>query len=214
MPTLISRAFRSGSCVAAAFLFSFATAHAADSALIAKGKALAQACVACHSADGNSVVPMFPKLAGQHEAYLSKQMMDLKAHTTRENAMMMAPMMALNPNEDKALAAYFASQTLKPEVAQHPEWKAMAEKLYRSGDTKRGLAACASCHGPAGSGLPNQYPAIGGQFADYLKAQLVAFRSGARHNDPEAMMQTSAKLLTDAEIDALADYISGLRLAK
>lgn len=189
-------------------------AHAADQALMEKGKALSTECVACHGVDGNSPAPTFPKIAGQHEAYLKKQMMDLKARDQRDNAMMIAPMSVLSAEDIKALATYFSSQTLKPETAAHPEWKSMAEKLYRSGNTSRGIAACASCHGPAGRGIPDQYPSVAGQFADYLKTQLIAFRAGTRRNDVESPMQDSAKLLTDAEIDALSDYMSGLRLAK
>ena len=205
---------------------SFATENTAEksanqadpAALMERGKQLATTtCVACHGADGNSPTPAFPKIAGQHSAYLFKQMREFKGEgnvTKRDNAIMAGQVAALSQEDMKAASIYFSSQSLKPETASKPEWKTMAEKIYRGGDASRGLAACAGCHGPAGLGIPAQYPRISGQYPDYIKAQLVAFRSGARANDPEMMMRHSARYLTDAEIDALADYVAGLRLQK
>lgn len=193
-------------------------AHSADPALIDKGKALSTVCAACHGADGNAIAPNFPSLAGQHESYLLKQMRQFKsvdnAPAERLDPVMNPQMAAVSAEDMQALAAFYASQKLAPKPATQPELRAIAEKIYRGGDPMRGLAACASCHGPAGRGMPSQYPSIGGQSAEYLKTQLNNFRAGTRANDVESMMRQSARYLTDKEIGALADYLSGLRLSQ
>jgi len=109
------------------------------------------------------------------------------------------------------MAAYFAAQSQKNETAKNRETIELGQKLYRGGDQAKGLPACAGCHGPAGAGMPAQYPRIGGQFAEYTEAQLKAFRDGVRANDPNKMMRMVAIKMTDAEIKAVSDYIAGLR---
>ncbi|HUY02365.1 MAG TPA: c-type cytochrome, partial [Rhodocyclaceae bacterium] len=111
----------------------------------------------------------------------------------------------------KSLGAYFESQVRKPEVAKDKDTIELGQKLYRGGDADTGIPACAACHGPTGAGLPVQYPRLSGQFADYTEAQLQAFRSGTRANDPNKMMRTIALRMTDPQIKALSDYIAGLR---
>lgn len=177
---------------------------------IALGKAKAATCAACHGADGNAAVPMYPSLAGQGEAYLVKQIKDFqKGKEGRDNAVM-APMVAgLSDDDINNLAAYFSSQTLRPATA---ESNAIGEKLYFSGDTKRGITACVACHTVSGKGMESaMFPAIAGQNAAYLKAQLEQFRAGTRNNDRGEMMQNIAIKLSDDDITALSEYMSALK---
>lgn len=192
---------------------------AADSAApkvdVAKGQQIAaQICAACHNPDGNSTVAANPKLAGQHAAYLYKQLKNFKAEggkpAERNNPIMSGMVAALTDQDMLNVAAFYASQTQTGEQAKVPAIEA-AQKLYRAGDAARGLPACAGCHGPAGAGIPAQYPRIGGQFSEYMEAQLKAFRSGERANDPNRMMRAVAAKMSDAEIKAVSDYVAGLR---
>lgn len=183
---------------------------------LAKAKQTAESvCVACHSADGNSLLPENPKLAGQHEDYLYKQMREFKgwngAAPVRENAIMGAMVAGLEEEDMKGLARYFASFELQPESSKNLETVELGQKIWRGGIASKGVPACAACHGPAGAGLPAQYPRLSGQFADYSAAQLKAFRDGGRDNDPNRMMRMIALKMTDAEMNAVADYAAGLR---
>ena len=182
----------------------------------AKGKEIASTvCAACHNADGNSVQSANPKLAAQHAEYLFKQMQEFKAaegkQPVRVNAVMNGMIAAYNEDQMRDLAAYFAAQTLIGEKARNRETIEAGQKLYRAGVMAKGLPACAACHGPAGAGIPAQYPRIGGQFAEYIEAQLKASRAGTRSNDPNKMMRMIAIKMTDAETKAVSDYIAGLR---
>lgn len=176
----------------------------------AKGQALAGACAACHGVDGNSVVPVNPNLAGQHGDYIAKQLAEFKAGT-RTNPIMAGMAAGLTPEAMADLGAHFSRQKVRVPGAKNRDLVAQGRKLYRGGDTARGIPACAACHSPTGAGMPAQYPRVGGQHADYTIAQLKAFRAGERANDAGAMMRTVAAKLTDAEIGALAEYLSGLR---
>jgi cytochrome c553 len=183
---------------------------------LAKAKQTAETiCVACHMADGNSQLPANPKLAGQHSEYLFKQLQGFKSWDgkppARENAVMGAMVAGLELADMKALAEYFSSQTLKPESAKNLDTLNAGQQIWRGGIAAKGVPACAACHGPAGAGLPAQYPALAGQFAEYTEAQLKGFRDGVRVNDPNAMMRTIALKMTDKEIKAVADYAAGLR---
>ena len=183
---------------------------------LAKAKQTAESvCVACHSADGNSLLPENPKLAGQHEDYLYKQMREFKgwdgAAPVRENAIMGAMVAGLEDEDMKGLAKYFASFELQPESSKNLETMELGQKIWRGGIASKGVPACAACHGPAGAGLPAQYPRLSGQFADYSAAQLKAFRDGGRENDPNRMMRMIALKMTDAEMNAVSDYAAGLR---
>ncbi|MFV5214686.1 c-type cytochrome [Azonexus caeni] len=201
------------------FATSFVT-HASEQATAkadpAKGKIVAETiCVACHGADGNSMSSANPHLAGQIEQYIYKQLSNFKTvdgnPALRDNAIMAGMAAALTEEDMKNVAAWFASQKLKPESAKNEASLALGKKIWRQGDFRKGVPACAGCHGPAGSGMPAQYPRLAGQFAEYTEAQLVAFRAGTRANDPESMMRTIAAKLSDAEIKAVADYAAGLR---
>ena len=183
---------------------------------LAKAKQTAeQVCGACHGTDGNSQIPVNPKLAGQHAEYLNKQLRNFKSEggkpAERANPIMGGMVAALSEDDMKGLATYFAGQQLKPESAKNKASIELGQKLWRAGDIKRGIPACAACHGPAGAGLPAQYPRLSGQFADYTEAQLKAFRAGERANDPAKMMRTIALKMTDPEIKAVADFAAGLR---
>lgn len=204
-----------------AFAFTALAAPAAENAApnmpdLAKGKQIATTvCVGCHGADGNSTGPAFPKLAGQHAGYLLKQARNFKAPEgaaeRRVNAMMNGMVAALADDDLRSVTAYYASQPYKPEVARNRQTLDMAQRLWRAGDAARGIPACAGCHGPAGAGLPAQFPRLAGQFPEYTEAQLKAFRAAERANDPNKMMRMIAVKMTDAEIRAIADYAAGLR---
>ena len=182
----------------------------------AKGQPIASTvCGACHNPDGNSVIAVNPKLAGQHAEYLFKQMKNFKGdggkQPERVNPVMNGMIAAFNEDQMRDLAAYFAAQTYKPEVAKNRDSIELGQRLFRGGNPAKGLPACGGCHGPSGAGIPAQFPRIAGQYADYTEAQLKAFRTGERANDPNKMMRDVAARLSDVEIKALADYVAGLR---
>ena len=191
-------------------------AKAAPKGDAARGQAIASTvCVACHGPDGNSPLAANPKLAGQHADYLLKQMKNFKAaegkQPERVSAIMNGMIAAFDEGQMRDLSAYFAAQTQKGEAAKNRETIELGQKLYRGGDQAKGLPACAACHGPAGAGIPAQYPRIGGQFAEYTEIQLKSFRDSVRANDPNKMMRMVALKMTDVEIKAVSDYIAGLR---
>lgn len=175
----------------------------------AKGKEKTVACVACHAVDGNSPLAMNPKIAGQNEKYLVKQLQDFKSGV-RANAIM-APMASMLSDEDMAnIAAYYASQKVQ-HTAVPEEYVALGERLYRAGDSDRNIPACMACHGAQGNGMSAAgFPAVGGQHPDYTKAQLIAFRSGARNNDVNSVMRDVVAKMSDKQIEALAYYLAGL----
>ncbi|MEW5864085.1 MAG: c-type cytochrome [Pseudomonadota bacterium] len=182
----------------------------------AKGQAIAsQVCAACHGADGNSPAPANPHLAGQIPEYLFRQMASFKAQGNRkperESAVMTGMVAALSEDDMRNLAAYYSAQKLKPAVARDKEAAALGQRIYRGGIIASGVPACAGCHGPTGAGIPSQYPRIAGQHAEYIEAQLKAFRAGTRANDPNGMMRGVTVRLNDGEIRALAEYVAGLR---
>jgi cytochrome c553 len=199
-------------CGAAAVVLT-AQALAQDAA---KGQSIAtQVCAACHAADGNSIAPANPKIAGQIPEYLHKQLMDFKAQggkkPARESPIMMPMVANLSETDMKALSAFYAGQKLNPAAASDKNLVAAGQRLWRGGNAATGVPACAGCHGPAGAGMPAQYPRLAGQYADYLAAQLKAFKEGGRANDPNGMMRAVAARLTDREIRAVAEYAAGLR---
>ena len=172
-------------------------------------------CAACHTADGNSQVAINPKLAGQIPEYLHKQLTNFKPaagkKAERENPVMAGMVAGLSAEDMRNLAVYFAGQTAKPGVAKSKDLVALGQKIYRGGIVGKGVPACASCHGANGGGMPAQYPRLSGQHAEYVEAQLKAFRAGERANDPAGAMRGVAGKLSDREIQGVADYIAGLR---
>jgi len=172
-------------------------------------------CGACHGVDGNSALADNPSLAGQIPEYLYKQLNDFQSiegrAPARENAVMNAMVASLDDADKRSLAAYYAAQPLQPEAAANRDTIERGQSIWRGGIADKGVPACAACHGPAGSGIPAEYPRISGQFAAYTFAQLKAFRDGDRANDPNKMMRMIALKMTDPEMKAVADYAAGLR---
>ncbi len=192
-----------------------ATAHANEPAAVSakpdigKGGVIAsQVCAACHTADGSRGSPANPILQGQHPEYLAKQLTEFKSGK-RKNAVMSGMAAPLSEEDIRNVAAFYAGKTAKPGFAKNKDTVALGEKIYRGGIAERSVPACAGCHSPTGAGIPAQYPRLGGQHGDYVEAQMTAFRSGARANNP--VMTTVAARMNDAEIKAVSDYIAGLR---
>ena len=175
----------------------------------AAGKAKAGTCSGCHGADGNSVNPEWPKLAGQGDGYLDKQLKDFKGGA-RKNATM-APMVAALSEQDMAdLSSFYSSQTVQAGSADE-KLVELGQKIYRGGNPASGVAACIGCHGPSGAGNPAaSFPALSAQHAKYIENQLNAFKSAERSNDAGKMMRTVAGNMTEQEIKAVASYIQGL----
>ena len=183
---------------------------------VEKGKVKSAQCAACHGADGNSVVAMNPKLAGQHAKYLEKQIKEFRlaaktgGEKGRNNAVMNGMSAGLSDEDIADISAYFADQKEKAGAAPEDVVEA-GGKLYRGGDLDRGITACIACHGPRGNGTSlSGFPDISGQHAEYTKSQLEQFRSGTRHNDLNGMMRDIAKRLTDEDIEVLSQYLAGL----
>lgn len=182
----------------------------------AKGQVLAsQTCAACHGADGNSQIAVNPKLAGQIPEYLHKQLSNFKAvagkKAERDNPVMAGMVANLSAEDVRNLAAYYGAQAANTGTAKSRDLVALGQKIYRGGNAGKGIPACASCHGPNGAGMPAQYPRLAGQHAEYTEAQLKAFRTGERANDPNNSMRGTAVKLSDREIQGVSDYIAGLR---
>lgn len=175
----------------------------------AAGKAKSAMCAACHGADGNSAAPNFPKLAGQDAGYIAKQLADFKSGA-RKDPIMSGMAAGLSARDMDNLGAYFASQPRSVGMANlGADSRKLAETLYRGGNPKLGIAACMSCHGPAGSGIPPRFPAVSGQHATYTAKQLNDFKSGTRSNDGH-IMTPIAFLLSETDIKALSEYMAGL----
>ncbi len=173
-----------------------------------------QVCWSCHGLDGNSPVPVNPRLAGQQADYILKELKNFKAEggkpPARSNPIMNGMVAALSAQDMDNLAAYFSSQKPKPAAAHNPELVKAGQSIYRAGIASRSVPACAGCHSPDGAGIPAQFPRLAGQHREYLTAQLKSFRVGERANDTNGMMRTIAAKLSDKEIAALAEYIVGL----
>ena len=174
-----------------------------------------QVCVACHAVDGNSAIPANPNLAGQHPEYTYKQLRNFKSQggkpAERSNGVMAGMVANLSDDDMKNLAVYFAAQKPKSQAARDAALAKQGESIYRGGIQAKGVAACASCHAPNGTGMPAQFPRVAGQHAEYTAAQLTAFRAGQRANDPAQMMRMIAAKMSDQEIKAVSEYIAGLR---
>lgn len=195
--------------IASLVSFAFAgSAFAAGDA--ASGKEKSATCAGCHGMDGNAAAPTFPKIAGQGEGYLYKQLMEFKSGK-RANATMMAMVAALSEQDMADLAAFYASQTGKSGKAAEDQVE-LGQAIYRAGNEGSGVAACAACHGPTGAGNPQaRFPKLSGQHADYTVAQLKLFAKGERANDAGSMMRVVAGKMSEAEMNAVAQYIQGLR---
>jgi cytochrome c553 len=188
-------------------------AQAADGEMkgsIEAGQTKAAVCAACHGPDGNSLNPEWPSLAGQHASYIVRQLQAFK-RGERSNVLMTSQAMTLSDQDMLDLGVYYASKTSQPRTAD-PNLVAAGEQLYRGGHRETGIGACIACHGPTGIGNgPAAYPAIAGQHAAYVAAQLKAYRAGQRSSDINQIMRNNTARLTDAEIDAVSSYVQGLR---
>jgi cytochrome c553 len=208
LPALIAASLAAGTALAADPL---------PKADLAKGQKIAtEVCAACHGADGNSIGPANPKLAAQIPEYLAKQLANFRPGkdnkpAERPNNIMAGFAATLSPEDMRNVAAFYAGQKLIPEKAVDKSTIELGQRIFRGGIAEKSVPACAGCHGPTGTGIPAQYPLLGGQYAEYIEAQLKAFRSGERANDPNRMMRMTAARLSDAEIKAVANFIAGLR---
>jgi cytochrome c553 len=198
------------------FCLLMAWAQSGTAADAAAGKNNSMVCSACHGADGNSAVPSFPKLAGQGEAYLIKQMKDIR-DGARPVPTMAGQLDGKSDEELADLAAYFASQP-KSGGRTNPELVALGAKIFRGGVAERNVAACSACHSPTGKGnAPAGFPSLAGQHAEYTATQLKMYRKGyedssGRTNDGDGkIMRTIAFGLSDKEIEAVSSYIAGLK---
>lgn len=177
---------------------------------------VSQVCAACHGADGNSVSPANPSIAGQHADYLTLQLMHFQSGV-RANPVMQAMVAKLTPEEMVALGIFFSQQKAKPTAAKDPALVAAGQKIFRGGNAVAGVPACSACHSPDGAGIPARYPRVGGQYADYTLSQLKAFKSGERGADKAGkdvngkVMNQIASRMSDSEMQAVAEYASGLR---
>lgn len=178
----------------------------------AAGQGKAAICAACHGADGNSAVPNWPKLAGQHASYIERQLVLIKGGQ-RTVPEMAGIVMGLSDADMADIAAYYATQSIKAGLADEA-LREVGEKIYRSGIADKDVPACLSCHGPAGEGNPLAgYPALAGQHEVYSAKMLGGFRAGQTwgEDDSSSKIMTEVTIrLTDAEIAAVANYIQGL----
>ena len=185
---------------------------------VANGQEIsAGVCAGCHSADGNSIIPVNPSLAGQHEEYIIKQLMEFKmpdeeTPAIRNSPVMSAMVAALSVDDMKDLAAFYAQQTPTTGISTETDEDVLAlgKIIYHGGNIENNVPACASCHSPDGSGIPPHYPKLSGQHADYTFSQLDAFNNEVRTNDGAVMKQVMSRM-SPREKKAVSEYISGLK---
>ncbi|MFZ4701887.1 MAG: c-type cytochrome [Candidatus Methylumidiphilus sp.] len=169
------------------------------------GKTKSETCGGCHGPDGNPSAPVFPKLAGQHPSYLTKQLREFRSQKRLDQAVMNAMAESLTDADIADISAWFGSNASKPEAVEKNE---LGGHLFRSGISAKSVPACAACHGPKGEGNPTSvYPAVGGQYSAYIAKSLHDYKSGERQSE---IMQAIAVRLSDDEINAVSDYASGL----
>ena len=182
-------------------------AYAAGDAVSGQGKVAV--CSGCHGPDGNSMIPSFPKLAGQGEVYLVNQLKDVRDGA--RNVPQMMGILTGRTDQDLAdMAAFYSTQEVTV-GATNPDLLDLGRQIYRAGIAEKGVAACTACHSPTGAGNAQAgFPALGGQHSDYLIKQLKAYRTETRTNGQAKLMQQVAALLSDKEIDAVASYMQGL----
>lgn len=178
----------------------------------AAGKAKSAACGGCHGFDGNSPVPIYPKLAGQNEAYIVKQVNDFKADSSRKNELMKGMVASLSDEDAADIGAYFQAQTLSQAATFDDSKITAGREIYKGGDMQKGIPACQGCHGPMGSGTAGiGYPQVGGQYVEYTLAQLKAFKDGSRTNDDKELMRSIVEKMSDEDLTAVANYIASLK---
>ena len=180
-----------------------------------KGKQVAGGvCAGCHGTDGNSIIPTNPILAGQHAAYIQKQLHNFQIKSgdnkaMRENAIMLGFASGLTNEQIADVAAYYNQQRTQPSYTKNKSLALVGESLYKGGDIENGIPACSSCHGPKGAGIPNQYPRLAGQYTEYTSSTLLSYKNGSRANNKQ--MMTISKRMSDEQINAVSEYLAGLR---
>ncbi len=190
-------------------MFMAGTAVAGDAAV---GKTKSAACGGCHGFDGNSPVATYPKLAGQNEAYIAKQVKDFKANSDRQNPIMFGMVAALSDADAADIGAYFQSQSIKEAAAFDAGKIAAGREMYKGGDLQKGIPACQACHGPTGAGTAGiGFPQLGGQYVEYTLAQLKAFKDGSRKNDDKMLMRSIVEKMSEKDMVAVANYIASLK---
>jgi len=195
--------------VASLSLFMAVSANAGDAAA---GKAKSAACGGCHGFDGNSPIPTYPKLAGQNEAYIAKQVKDFKANTDRQNPIMFGMVAALSDEDAADIGAYFQAQSVKDAAPFDADKAAVGRELYKGGDLQKGIPACQACHGPTGAGTAGiGFPQVGGQYVDYTLAQLKAFKNGSRKNDDKQLMRAIVEKMSEDDMAAVANYMASIK---
>ena len=191
-------------------------AAAAPKADLDKGKQIATTvCASCHAADGNSGIAMYPKLSAQHAAYIYVQTKAIKEgkRTTGASGVMKPIVMNLSEQDMHNVAAYYNKQQPKSGETSPKEEPELGAKIYRGGIADKKVPACMSCHGPSGAGIPGggtdiaAYPRLGGQHKSYVIDQMKFYKSGQRAN---AIMADIAGRMSDAEVNAVANFIQGL----
>ena len=183
------------------------------------GKAKSITCSACHGADGNSVNPVWPSIAGQHPTYIVEQLMAFKGDAvnqippSRSEPLMFGQVMLLNEEDMKNLAVYYAEMPAAAKSVADPDSVDRGQRIYRGGDRESGTPACNACHGPTGRGNPAAaVPSVKGQYAVYSAAQLRAYASGTRRSDgPTRVMRDIASNLSEEDILAVSSYMQGLQ---
>ena len=182
--------------------------HAANKPDLARGQQLATTiCAACHGADGNSVVPANPKLAGQNAGYIATQLANFKSGA-RPSPIMQGMAAPLTPEDIQAVAAYFEMQKPQPQAARDKALVDRGQQIWRGGVKSVDVPACAGCHGAAGHGIPVQFPRLAGQYADLTFGWLKAYAAGTR---PHPVMGLIASKLSENDMKAVAEYAQGLR---
>ena len=180
-----------------------------------KGKQIAGGvCAGCHGSDGNSIIPINPILAGQHDAYIQKQLHNFQVKqgnekAMRENAIMLGFASGLNDEQIADVAAYYNQQKIRPSFTKNKDLALKGESLYKGGDVENGIPACSSCHGPKGAGIPSQYPRLAGQYTEYTTSSLLSYKKGTRANNKQ--MMSISKRMSDEQIKAVSEYLAGLR---
>lgn len=195
--------------LAGLMMFMAGTAIAGDAVV---GKSKSAACGGCHGFDGNSPIPMYPKLAGQNEKYIVNQLKDFKANTTRQNPIMMGMAAGVSDADAADIGAYYQAQTVKAAATFDESKIAAGREIYKGGNLQTGVPACQACHGPTGAGTAGiGYPQVGGQYVDYTLAQLKAFKNGSRSNDDKAVMRSIVEKMSEEDMIAVANYIGSLK---
>lgn len=208
----VRRSLQRSACLGALLLF--ATGVSAESLIDGSGeagKSKSTTCAACHGAEGVSVNPEWPNLAGQNARYIYEQLIAWKSGE-RQNVLMSSQAQGLSDQDMKDLAVYYEAQVLPPRAVANPDLVETGERLYRGGDLEAGISACIACHGPRGLGNPAAaYPKLRGQHATYTASTLKAYRSGERESSMNKVMNNIAGRLSDEQIEALASYVQGLK---